>query len=353
MKHRHTILFISMAAALGAGGLQAGVISLPLNGDFQSNVDCPLPTLGWTVSTNACITSFGGHDGGGGTDLINGNSIGPFADEADWTATSDAIDVAGCSPYGVGEWAASGYVSSVVNSNATGVFGVDFEPGSSGDVFDTTIVPPELLVWSLYQAAGGNIPEFATSVHIALGGNRGSTDWADAYWDDIVFTPDCVTEFMKVSGKIGSQRGLRSFSGLFYKLESQSGSSDPMGTINVNYKTEKYNCDFFADDTDPWGDQIVYADGPPASACLDTEYQCYDGSNPAPAQDTGTAQVCVYLGEGGPNSNAAKRGDVCVDADQNILDVPADDGASSEDCSETGGTQLNNGNTDIMEPAGA
>ena len=256
----------------------------------------------------------------------------------------------GCSPYGVGEWHASGYVNDGPDSD-TGRFHVDFEPDDSADNSKDDIALPSSL--TLYQVSG-NVPELATSVFVKVGSidvTNGGIGFGT--WDDIVFTPDCVTEFMKVSGKIGSQRGQRSFSGLFYKLESQSGSSDPMGTINVNYKTQKYNCDFFADDTDPWGDQIVYADGPPASACLDTEYQCYDGSNPAPAQDTGTAQVCVYLGEGGPNSKAAKRGDVCVDADQDILDVPGDDGASSEDCSDTGGTQLNNGNTDIMEPAGA
>jgi hypothetical protein len=50
------------------------------------------------------------------------------------------------------------------------------------------------------------------------------------------------------------------------------------------------------------------------------------------------------------NTNANKRGDVCVDADQDILDIPSDDGATSEDCSDTGGTQLDNGNTDLMEP---
>ena len=176
--------------------------------------------------------------------------------------------------------------------------------------------------WTDFVIGTNDVPENSATMNVRLTGTEEGDDLvADVGFDDVSVTlTDCLASFAKISGKVmgtGGQRGQWSFSGTVGILHDGGGLvfTDP---FHINYKTLRQSCDFTP--------TALSFDG--TTAVVIADYDCNDGSG---FQDVG-ALIRLVPGTGGSNGggNVKDRGDVCVDAPDDELDIgsscTADDG---------------------------
>jgi hypothetical protein len=321
VKYSTTLLSASVAIALGISGAAFAVE----NGDFELPADAPNQTVptDWTTSDDNAV---GINDAiprpaSGGEQYLDLGWAPTIGSDA--SASSDADeDLTGCSPYDLAVWDASGWYQTF--DGDTAYFDVTFDAGP-GSLTSPLTGGDETADGWVEVTDTGNIDADATMATVTVGGVEiDEIDGAaDVIWDDVSFTADCVDNFSKISGKIGTRRGTHSFGGAFGELESGT----PVGTIDVNYKDLRVSCTFtnlgfsFSSDTGPFGDGFIV---------WDTSYLC---SN----TDAGTAIVGIHGGSGGPEGTGKNkdRGAVAIrqatDSAYNISII----------------TELDKGNTDI------
>lgn len=154
----------------------------------------------------------------------------------------------------------------------------------------------------------------------------------DGWWmqfDQVSLTGDCVTDFGKISGKIGQGRGTYSFSGVIGNDTDGNG----VGEIKVNYKDERSVCTFTSD-----GSPVITGDGlgglatdGDADVEYSVDYEC-DGGDLDGLSGTATLSLDPGDQKGTNNRGGNKdRGGIAIDdAPDADVNIPA--------------TQLDNGN---------
>lgn len=323
--NRSKILAASMAALLSVSGVAYGLLfsgNLVENPGFEmENVDLLLdPTDAdmWdqmgaernpdtgniTPDWSMYMTSYFDEDLQ--VDVFSGNA-------------SQAQDVEGCSPYGFGQYEASGWHNNDENQDGVPGLSVYFDDVlnmSSSDI-DVAGEPDAYQLMTV----SGSIPAFAMMSTLMVDGT-GNGSPANVHWDDVEFSTDCVTEYAKISGKAGEsnkgRRGAYSFSGVVGTLESQFCEAEPehVGFIEINYKTLGFSCVFTPKDL-PFG---VELNDDIETTTIETNYECGGEGGP---DGSGMATLMLTQGVGGAEGKGKNkdRGNISVSADDSDLDM--------------------------------
>jgi len=252
MKRFNRLALVS-AISMGLAGLSGSAFAVN-NGDFE---DPPGATPGVTAPTDwtgdGYINNVIPHGGSQYLALGFDQLIGIDQSASAWSYADE--DLTGCSPYGLGEWAAAGWYQTYGDDTAS--FTVDFDAGPSSATTDLTGGNGAADGW-VEVTDNGNISEFATWARVIVGGTALNEEdgTADAIWDDVSFTPDCVTDYAKISGKFKDpslegegglfQRGWVSFDGAFGHLES----GKLVGSLYWNDKKAGVSCTALPDPAD-------------------------------------------------------------------------------------------------------
>ncbi len=326
MRTLSTLLAAAVIAAFGlAGTAQAAHFAL-LNGDAEANVGAPDD---WNA--DAAVESVTGSDSGeisgpnGGSNFF---STGEATIATNGSASMDQdVDgtngVWGCGVEGLqGSYTVAGFAATgpddegqanaaFFNPLGISLGGANTGPLTTGDGS-----------WTAFGIGSNDVPENSATMNVELTGtatNDGTV--ADVGFDDVSVTlTDCLATFAKISGKVmggGSQRGQWSFEGSVGTLHDGGALvfSDP---FHINYKTERQSCDFTP--------TALSFDG--TTAVVTADYDCNEGSGFQGVD----ALIRLVPGTGGSNGggNVKDRGDVCVDAPDDELDIgsfcDADDG---------------------------
>ncbi len=326
MRTLASLLAVAAIAACGlAGTAQAAHFAL-LNGDAEANVGAPND---WNADAAVeSVTSSDSGEIGGPNGGSNFFSTGEATIAANGSASMDQdVDgtdgVWGCGVEGLqGSYTVTGLAATGSADNAVRVeasflnplgipLGGDFRiPATTGNG-----------TWAAFPAFGPlPVPENSATMNIELTGTAtNAATVADVGFDNVaVALTGCLATFAKISGKVmggGGQRGQWSFEGSLGTLHDGGGLvfSDP---FHINYKTERQSCDFTP--------TALSFDG--TTAVVTADYDCNEGSGFQGVD----ALIRLVPGTGGSNGggNVKDRGDVCVDAPDDELDIgtsPCDD----------------------------
>ena len=320
-----TLLAAAAIAAFGlAGTAQAAHFAL-LNGDAEANVGAPNDWNADAAVESVTGSASGDISGPNGGD--NFFSMGE-ADVGDGGSASMDQDVDGtngvwgCGVEGLqGSYTVAGFAATGPDDEgqANAVF---FNPlGISLGGANTGPLTTGDGSWTAFGIGTNDVPENSATMNVRLTGTEEGDDLvADVGFDDVSVTlTGCLATFAKISGKVmggGGQRGQWSFEGSVGTLHDGDALvfSDP---FHINYKTEGFSCDFTPTD--------LSFDG--SSALVEASYVCTDGTTDT-ADDA--ALIRLVPGTGGSNAGGSgkDRGDVCVDANDDELDIgvsPCDD----------------------------
>ena len=328
MRTLASLLAVAAIAAFGFSGAAMATDQTLVDADAESGLG-NWNISGSEVDTVGSANEISSPHGGsfffslGEADVANDGDTA-FLDQ-DVSATDANAGVWGCGVEGLqGSFTVNGFVASgdddaglVTASffNPLGIFiGSSNVPAfSAGDdgVFESFVLGTNL------------VPENSADMNVELAGTddvtNGTDDRVDVGYDDVSVTlTDCLDSFAKISGKVmgaGGKRGQWSFVGSVGILHDGGlVFTDP---FSITYKTLKLSCDFTPTD--------LSFDG--SSALVEASYVCTDGTFDT-ADDA--ALIRLVPGTGGSNGggNVKDRGDVCVDAADDELDIgvsPCDD----------------------------
>ncbi len=347
MRNLSTVLAAAAIAAFGlAGTAQAAHFAL-LNGDAEANVGAPDD---WNA--DAAVESVTGNTTGNITapDATGGSnffSTGEAAIAANGSASMDqdvegTDGVWGCGVEGLqGSYTVTGLAATGSADNAVRVEAEFFNPlgiplGGDFRIPATTGIG----TWAAFPTFGPNLVlENSATMNIELTGTAtNDATVADVGFDNVAVTlTDCLDSFAKISGKVmgtGGKRGQWSFVGSVGILHDGGDLvfTDP---FSITYKNLKLSCDFT-----PTG---LSFDG--SSALVEASYVCTDGTTGA-ADDA--ALIRLVPGTGGPEGTGKNkdRGDVCVDAADDELDIGKSGSLPDPDCvsNDDDALALKNGN---------
>lgn len=248
-----------------------------------------------------------------------------------------AVDVAGCSNEFVsGEFTASGSVAS--DGDHWGTFLLDFGEGS--------IVMLDLLQsetageWTDFGPVTGLIPDVDIAEYQVVGSKSDPDEVETAIqvaYEELELTFNCVTDFAKVSGRIGEDpqgRGRSpewTFAGAVGTLEDETFAAS---TIEINYRAFDSACTFTANEIEFIGED---------SATINADYECVSGELDG---QTGVATIDLTAkGASGCTAHANRdRGSIAVTADDAALDVSGEFGGTGvEACIDRGNVDLDAG----------
>ncbi len=340
--NKFVALIAAAALALGLGFSDTAMAAhhALLNGDAEANLGAPDD---WNA--DAAVESVTGNTSGNitGPDITGGTnffSTGEATIAANGSASMDQdVDgtdgVWGCGVEGLqGMYTVTGLAATGSADNAALVEAAFFNPlgiplGSANVIPATTGTG----TWAAFPTFGPNpVPENSATMNVELTGTAiNDATVADVGFDNVAVTlTGCLDSFAKISGKVmgaGGKRGQWSFVGSVGILHDGGlVFTDP---FSITYKTLKLSCDFTPTD--------LSFDG--SSALVEASYVCTDGTTGA-ADDA--ALIRLVPGTGGSNAGGGKdRGDVCVDAIDEKLDIPAVDSLCDDD---SDAVALKNGN---------
>ena len=340
MRTLATILAAAAIATFGFAGTAQAVHFALLNGDAEANLG---PPNNWNA--DAAVESVTASDSGqilvpnGGSRFFSTGEA-PIAMNGSASMDQDVNGTNGV--WGCGVEGLEGMYT-VTGSAATG-------PDDQGQADAAFFNPLGISVgggiigplttgdgsWAAFVIGPNTVPENSATMNVELTGtatNDGTV--ADVGFDDVSVTlTDCLASFAKISGKVmgtGGQRGQWSFEGSVGILHDGGGLvfSDP---FHINYKSERQSCDFTP--------TALTFDG--TTAVVTADYDCNEGSGFQGVD----ALIRLVPGTGGPEGTGKNkdRGDVCVDAPDNDLDI-------GSFCDVDGGNEfaLKNGNVHTDE----
>ena len=348
MKRLVTFTAAAALVAFGFGGPAMAADQVILDGDAEgglgnwntSGAEVQTVTSASEIPNPVSATRFFSL---GEADVANDGDTA-FLDQ-DVSATDANAGVWGCGVEGLqGSFTVNGFVASgdddagEVTASFFDQFGnpigsSDVPASSAGDdgVFEAFVIGSAL------------VPENSADMNVELAGTddvvNGTDDRVDVGYDDVSVTlTDCLDTFAKISGKVmggGGQRGQWSFEGSVGNLHDGGVLvfSDP---FSINYKSEGFSCDFTPTNLSFEG----------TSALVEASYVC-TGDGPTDATND-AALIRLVPGTGGsegPGKNK-DRGDVCVDANDEDLDIPFANTGCDVD---TDATALKNGNVHTDE----
>lgn len=245
-----------------------------------------------------------------------------------------SIDVSECSnEFLSGEFTASGSVAT--EGDHWGSFTLDFGEGPLVmlDLLQSD-TPDE---WVEFGPVTGLVPNVDTGEYRVVGSKSDpdevETEIQVAY-DDLNFTLNCVTDFAKVSGRIGQDpqgRGRSpewTFAGAVGTLEDDTFADSE---IEINYRAFDSVCTFTANGIEFTGED---------SATIDADYECVGGEFD---EQTGVAAIDLTAKDAsGCTAHANKdRGSIAVTADDAGLDVSGEFGDTGvEACIDRGNVEL-------------
>lgn len=250
---------------------------------------------------------------------------------------SQTVDIAGCSNEFVsGEYAVSGWVAT--GGDHSGTFSLDFGEGPVVvlDLFQSP-TPDD---WTEFGPISGLVPNVGAATYQVAGTKldpNGEQTAIQVAYDDLSFTLNCVSDFAKVSGRIGQDPQGRgnspewTFGGAVGTLEDGSFADS---AIEVNYRALDSVCTFTAT-------AITYTSDD--SATIDADYECVGGDKDA---QTGTAVMDLTAkGASGCTAHANRdRGSIAVTADDADLDIAGTFGATGgEACIDRGNVEIDAG----------
>ena len=173
----------------------------------------------------------------------------------------------------------------------------------------------------------------AVSMSLTMTGtdNDDAPDEANVGFDDMeISITGCLSDFAKISGKIGHGRGSSSFEGSVGTLHDGGAL---VGQISINYKGLKETCTFTHT-------AATYVNETEAVQ-LDGEIDCADGDG-ATNEDVATTIYMVAATESNNSNKNKDRGDICVDADMDQYDI--NNGGTACVIGDNNPVALNNGN---------
>lgn len=253
------------------------------------------------------------------------------------TSMSQTVDVGECSnEFLSGEFTASGWVAT--QGDHAGTFTLDF--GEGPVVMLDLLQSPTPEEWTEFGPISGPIPNVASATYQVAGTKpdpNGEQTAIQVAYDDLNLELNCVTDFAKVSGRIGQDpqgRGKSpqwTFAGAVGTLEDGTFAD---GAIEINYRELDSICTFTAN-------AIEYPSAD--SASIDADYECAGGEKDG---QTGTAVIDLTAkGASGCTAHANKdRGSVAVTADDADLDISGTFGATGgESCIDRGNVEIDAG----------
>lgn len=248
-----------------------------------------------------------------------------------------SVDVAECSNEFVsGEFTASGSVAT--DGDHWGTFTVDFGEGPL--VMLDLLQSPTPDEWTEFGPVTGLVPDVDSGEYQIVGSKSDpdelETNIQVAY-DDLSLTLNCVSDFAKVSGRIGQDpqgRGRSpewTFAGAVGTLEDGSFAAS---TIEIHYRAFDSTCTFTTNQIEFTGED---------SATINADYECVGGELDG---QTGIATIDLTAkGASGCTAHANRdRGSIAVAADDAALDVSGEFGATgAEACIDRGNVELDAG----------
>lgn len=251
---------------------------------------------------------------------------------------SQDVDITGCGVEGLdGSWEANGFVATD-NDTDTGQLVVMLDDGSAA--MSGAVNNQGSYVAIAMDPISGAISDEAVTATVSMIGTDVNEDGiASVRFDDMSFLITCVMDFAKISGKIigeggkgrDGRAGQWSFTGTVGHFDDEAMTL--AGEYSINYKVLGQSCVFTPTSLD-------FSD---SSATVMADYVCDDD-----VMTSGTATIRLTQGAGGSNKNKNKdRGSVCVDADDDVLDI----GANPDVCVVASDEiDLNKGNVKVSPP---
>lgn len=302
------------------------------NGDAEDG-----DTTGWTADPTVDAVNSSGDIGApnngdsffstGEGDVGAGNSAGLDQDVFVWGCGVEFLQAS----YDIDAWIASGDEDFPDSGQVITEF-FDFEDSSLGGDMGSPTGDGSGDWLNDTSLTGEPVPVDAVTMNVALVGtaNADGDDNANVGFDDVVLTlTGCLDAFAKISGRTGQNgrgnSGRVTFAG---SVGTSHDDGESTGAILVNYRSVPDVCTF-----EPDGD-ITY-DGLD-EATFDATYEC---------DSTATGDAFVRLISGDPTTNnkgggGKDRGAICIDADDDDLDI----GEDCEDNDENDPEELTHGN---------
>lgn len=245
-----------------------------------------------------------------------------------------AVDVSECSNEHIsGEYTVAGSVAT--DGDHWGTFTLDFGDGPIVVLDDLQSATAG--EWAEFGPVTGLVPDAESATYSVSGTKLDPDEVEDAIqvaYDELAFTVNCVSDFAKVSGRIGQDPQGRGRSpewalgGAVGTLED--GELSDSG-IEINYRVFDSTCAFSAN-------AIEYTSE--VSATIDADYVCEGGDKDG--QEGVAAIDLTAKGESGCTAHANRdRGSIAVTADDADLDIAGEFGVTGgESCIDRGNVEI-------------